>query len=410
MSSPTSEQPLRRVPFERFTPLPDFDGVPAQILDVPESIPALGYGSHQFFRYYGKFPSLVGREIMREYAAPGDGVLDNYSGSGTTQVEAQIAGSPSYGIDINPLAVLASNVKTGYQDLAALHRAYLLVCDLAETIEPHVLHGTSADRLDKWFSPGALEGLGRLRAAIDRLEPGEEQDFLSVCFLAIIRRCSNAHDGEVRPHIKQEKSPRMPTAAFTDKFRDMIAGLEELNTMRVPGIHSRTIIGDNREPGAYTALEMDPVRLVVSHPPYLNSFNYFNAFSLELMWSEGMENVWRGWTLKGVTRLEQKAHPATNAQLAASYYQSIEDASARAFEVLQPGGVMGLVVGDATIYGALEPVHRIVWDSLKSAGWLPESAWFRTTHYGIGKYAYAHRADYHGDAEKKDAIMFLRKP
>jgi hypothetical protein len=68
-----------------------------------------------------------------------------------------------------------------------------------------------------------------------------------------------------------------------------------------------------------------------------------------------------------------------------------------------------VVVGDATIRHRLEPVHRTMWDHLKASGLEPVEIWFRTTHYGIGKYAYSHRADYHGDAEKKDAIMFFRK-
>jgi hypothetical protein len=414
MNEPSSSQSLFDLPdaakFERFTALPKFDGVPALVLDVPESIPALGYGSHQFFRYYGKFPSLVGREIISAFSDADMGVLDNYSGSGTTQVEAQIAGRDSFGIDINPLAVLASNVKTAYQDARKLDVAFARVCRSAEAIAPYEIQATPSGRLRKWFSEESLQGLGRLRAAIDELEPGDEQDFLTVCFLAIVRRCSNAHDGEVRPHVKLEKKPRPPATVFREKYLDMVDGLRELDTMRPKSIKSKTVIGDNRTPKAYAELLTEPIGLVVSHPPYLNSFNYFNAFSLEIMWSEGMANVWQGWTLRDVTGLEQKAHPATNGRLVESYYQSISEASAQAFEVLRPGGTLALVVGDATIHGQLEAVHRNVWDSLKSSGWRPEAVWFRTTHYGIGKYAYAHRADYHGEAEKKDAIMFLRKP
>src|SRR4051794_37553072 len=79
-----------------------FRGVPAFVLDVPETIPQLGYGSHQFFRYYGKFPSVVGREIVARHGSPGAPVLDCYAGCGTTLVEAQSAGRPSFGLDINP--------------------------------------------------------------------------------------------------------------------------------------------------------------------------------------------------------------------------------------------------------------------------------------------------------------------
>ena len=35
---------------------------------------------------------------------------------------------------------------------------------------------------------------------------------------------------------------------------------------------------------------------------------------------------------------------------------------------------------------------------------------YRTTHYGLGKYAYKHRADYHDDINgKKDGILIFQK-
>ena len=110
------QQPLWLEKQDRLQPAGTFDESPAYSLDISETIPQLGYGSHQFFRYYGKFPSILGREIISRHTSPGDRVLDFYSGSGTTQVEAQIAGLESFGVDINPLAVHASNVKTGYFD------------------------------------------------------------------------------------------------------------------------------------------------------------------------------------------------------------------------------------------------------------------------------------------------------
>ena len=56
----------------RFARLDDFDGVPSYLLDIPESIPQLGYGSNQFFRYYGKFPSILGREIVKRFRTTRD--------------------------------------------------------------------------------------------------------------------------------------------------------------------------------------------------------------------------------------------------------------------------------------------------------------------------------------------------
>jgi hypothetical protein len=396
---------------ERLTELPKFRDTDAFIMDIPETIPQLGYGSHQFFRYYGKFPSILGREIVKGFATPGLPVLDCYAGSGTTLVEAQIAGYTSSGIDINPLGALACNVKTNYFGRAELDAAFaeLLSRSLDPLTKPWRPAETKDSKLNKWFSEHAIDELGKIRAALNSLPVSPEREFLTVCFLAIIRRCSNAFDGEVRPHINQEKRPRNPVAALKDKYADMVAGLGELDSLRPQGVESVTVTGDNRDPDQYPRLSPMGAGLVVAHPPYLNSFNYLHAFSLEFMWAENLSEVWSTRTLAEIQQIESKAWPATNASILEKYYADLDAAVVAANANLAGGGVMAMVIGDATIRGHLEAVHLKAWDLMENAGLKPLQVWFRTTHYGIGKYAYSHRADYHGAAEKKDAILFFRK-
>lgn len=407
----SSVNPTLFDPVERLVPIGDSDlGVPGYILDIPESIPQLGYGSHQFFRYYGKFPSLVGREIISRFPPPqGSAILDCYSGSGTTLVEAQIAGYSSYGVDINPLAVMACNVKTSYFDVERLRRVTDSVVDHASRANsPWAPSKTAQGKLDKWFTQRAQDELGRLRSTIDTLPDDSYTEFVVVAFLGIVRRCSNAYDGEVRPHINPNKKPRTPIEAFRDKVDDMIGGLAELDTMRRQNIGSYTMLGDNRSPAAYDFVDAD-VRLLVAHPPYLNSFNYLSVYNLEFFWAEGLNMVWRGATEAQIRAAEHKAWPATESNLVAAYYEDFGGTMKTAVDRLTTGGVVAVVVGDATIRGRLEPVHRLMANSLRESGLAPIEVWYRTTHYGIGKYAYSHRADYHGDAVKKDAILFFRK-
>lgn len=392
----------------RLTPLDSFDGVPAYLLDIPETIPQMGYASHQFFRYYGKFPSIVGREIIRRFAPRGTRVADCYAGSGTTLVEAQIAGCPSYGIDINPLAVIACRVKTRYYDHAALRAAfeatYNNACHRSSGWSPSTVSGK---KLTKWFGADAIRDLGRIRAAIDDLPSCPERDFLVVAFLGIIRRCSNAFDGEVRPHVNRSKKPRPAFDAFQDKFADMLRGLIELDGMRPAGVSAEAVVGDNRDPSSFALFGPDPVDLVVAHPPYLNSFNYLQVYSLEFMWAEALPEVWNGWTPQQVRTLEHRAWPATDSELTAKYYEDFWAAMKASSAVMGQRAVLAVVVGDATIRKKLEPVHSVMWNHLKDSGFEPLEIWFRTTHYGIGKYAYSDRADYHGDAPKRDAVMFF---
>lgn len=392
-----------------------FRGVPSYVLDVPESIPQLGYGSHQFFRYYGKFPSVVGGEIVKRHAPDNAPVLDCYAGSGTTLVEAQSAGYASYGLDINPLAVLASRVKLSYYEPADLRTALDEVVSAAPrfaTGPVDLPKSMSAAKLDKWFVPETQRELAGLRHALMQLPEGATRSFLLTSYLGIVRRVSTAYDGEVRPHVNPDKMSRSPIAAFLRKTTEMVDALHEVEALRPSDVFGTCKLADNRDPAQYAALlsEAEP-GLVVAHPPYLNSFNYLQVFSLEFAWAEGFDEVFEGIPMTTLRAAEHKAWPATDEALLAKYYEDFTTALGAASAVAASAARIAVVIGDATIRGHLEAVHLVMWEALEALGLRPVEIWFRTTHYGIGKYAYSGRADYHGDdAEKKDAILIFEKP
>ena len=70
------------------------------------------YLSHNIHRYSGKFIPQIARSVMDIISEKNDTILDPYVGSGTTALEAMISGRKCIGIDINPLAILISEVKT----------------------------------------------------------------------------------------------------------------------------------------------------------------------------------------------------------------------------------------------------------------------------------------------------------
>lgn len=69
------------------------------------------YLTHNIHRYSGKFIPQIARQAIQLLTAPGETILDSYMGSGTTLLEAQLSNRNAIGIDLNPLAVLISQVK-----------------------------------------------------------------------------------------------------------------------------------------------------------------------------------------------------------------------------------------------------------------------------------------------------------
>lgn len=73
--------------------------------------PADGY-THPLYAYPARFSPEFPRAVIRSFSKPSDVVLDPFMGSGTTLVEAMVAGRSSIGVDINPLAHFVATVKT----------------------------------------------------------------------------------------------------------------------------------------------------------------------------------------------------------------------------------------------------------------------------------------------------------
>jgi hypothetical protein len=71
------------------------------------------YLTHWIYPYKGKFHPQMIRALLNIIGLErGDTVLDPFIGSGTTAVEAQLLGIKCIGIDVSPLCVLQSRVKT----------------------------------------------------------------------------------------------------------------------------------------------------------------------------------------------------------------------------------------------------------------------------------------------------------
>lgn len=396
--------------FRKFLPkINEVEGEGVQIneWDIPSTIKELSYLTHSHYRYYGKFPSAVAGQILEQLSPPSNKhyVIDNFCGSGTTLVEAKLRGIKSYGIDINWLAVLASNVKVSYVDIEAVKEE---LSSLIAWFEANQANFEAPDDAfsQKWFEEEASRDLYTIRAYIYDLVPSNVKDFLVVAFIGIIRRVSKAHNAEVRPHINKKKVQRDVLPAFSKKVNDMCKTHSDFLLTIGNEIESEAILGDNLK--LPEKFDDGLCYLAISHPPYLNSFNYAPVFNLELYWGEIFEDVYTNGSKK-LYKTEMKAHPA-NEELTQQYFNHLRDCYKETYRIQKEGAFLAVVIGDCTRLKKLVPVIDKTIEIVKAIGYELIEINYRTTHYGLGKYAYRHRADYHGDQEeKRDAIIIFKK-
>lgn len=383
----------------------DLDDVPSFIWDIPYTIPELSYLTHKHFRYYGKFPSVVAGQLLEQFPPPTSKsyVLDNFCGSGTTLVEAKLRQIQSVGVDVSWLGALASNVKTKAIDLEAAKRLLVeLQAIFAKLGTPEL---PSVRIVEKWFDRETALDLMRLQSCLLDLPSGDLRNFATVAFLAIIRRVSRAHDAEVRPHIKKDKRSRDVLSAFSKKYSEMLGRHRNFMEVTSASTSSECFIGDNRDLSRFND---SGCYLVISHPPYLNSFDYKPVFGMEYYWGAPFgEAIFPNPT--GFLKGEMKAWPA-NDKITTGYYEHLVDCYKETYRIQPKGGLLAVVIGDCTRHKVLEPVVKKTEALIEAIGYKLVQRNFRTTHYGLGKYAYDFRADYHGDdAQKKDAILVFRK-
>lgn len=386
--------------------------VPVEVWEINQTIPQLAYLTHSYFRYYGKFPSTLGAQLIEDYPPPADGsLLDVLCGSGTSLVEASRRGIPSVGVDLNPLASLATEVKTAVFDPSELESSLTeIVADATSLSGAAPSHSLPDSKwLEKWFRAEAISELTALREVLLALPPGLARKFFWLAFFAIIRRVSNAYDGEVRPHINKGKKPRSPISVYLKNTANMIAIAREFNELHPDRVPAQAIHGDASDLRGCSLPEAN-YWLTISHPPYLNCFDYLPVFSLELRWSEAFADLWGADDRKSIRKSEIRSWPASTESFRNDYFERLAGIYAETYRVQPSGGVCAVVIGDCTVKGELIPVLELLPERLRDVGYELEKICFRTTHYATGKYSYEHRAHYHGDdAEKRDGVLIFRK-
>lgn len=349
---------------------------------------------------------------MRDYRPrEGTWILDNFSGSGTTLVEAKCEGHPSIGIDVSPLATLAARIKTSHLDVFRLQQTFEALMEnlggqpmLDDSLLP------PKRELEKWFRPETVDQLACLKSALLKLPKGSESSFLNLAFFAIIRRVSHAYDGEVRPHVNITKAPKDVFPTFKKKYIDMVSRMSAFQNESSSDIPALALNGDNRGLTEMMDWRDYPIGLVISHPPYLNCFDYFPVYKLEYLWAEGFDEPGLEVEYAELRKRETRCWPATNEQVFEKYFEDLGLAYRQIAELTDRGTRCCVVLGDCSIKGEVVPVLDRFSEIMDSAGFDLERILLRSTHYGIGKYAYAHRADYHGEASKKrDGILIFKR-
>ena len=393
--------------------LPKGVGQPQDVgLLIPAHLPnrrSLRYGTHGLHEYRGKFfPQLV-RALMNIARTPPDGfVMDPMAGSGTTLVEARLSGRPSYGLDMNPLAVFVTNAKCQALELEPeeLTAAFNLLkqavrvptANEREAVQPHLMADGDRAYIEGWFCDNTILELAHIKAAIHRTPNEVLENFFLVVLSNILRAVSHQKTDDLRSRREGADLERGETVELflkeatrsTQTLSTFLSARQQFDLGRFAMQE-----GDARQPTRVFPELEGQVDTIITSPPYATALPYIDTDRLSLIYlgllprgshqarnklmignreiSPGERDAyWEAYQnnrrllpdntqtlIDLIHHLNETAEVGFRrknlASLLARYFFDMRETLRQSLALLRPGGTMFLVVGNnQTTAGTLE--------------------------------------------------------
>lgn len=324
-------------------------------LTSPESLDTT-YLTHGIHPYPAKYIPQLPNLIIREHTNERNTVLDPFCGSGTTLLEAALLGRKSIGIDSHPVAALISKAKTTALTEAAIDEAAKLVDSLATGPLPTKLKvPTLPEDLNvrHWFSDVAIKELYFLRGRIDAVADESLRDFLTCVFSSIIVTVSNQESETRYAAIEKDLSRGDVTRRFVQKLRRELQNIRALSEIGTVARNTPRIFNTDLKRADALGLKRNSVDLVVTSPPYPNSFDYYLYHKWRLFWL--------GYDYREVKNAEigsRNEHSSLRQPIDA-YVVKMRQAMIQIASLLKPSKLAYFFVGDAVIAGELLNIAEV---------------------------------------------------
>lgn len=235
---------------------------------------------HRWFIFPHSYSDgLVDKLIATWGLKSDDRILDPFVGAGTTLVVAKDHWIPAVGLDISPLSVLVSRVKTADYEQTALAAEWKRVRARVPKVPPKAAPHESP-LVRRAFTHTAWCWLAALRDSLLSVSQQNHREFLQVAYLQAMREvCRARSDGgwlrwtRTRPSGEDllQRMDRVVAKMITDVG-------PQLNHAKPKG-KWEVILRDARFPPK----DLGRVSAVICSPPYPNRHDYSRVFAPELL-------------------------------------------------------------------------------------------------------------------------------
>lgn len=363
-----------------------------------------GADTKEYTHCYHNYPAMmipqIARRLIAEYRPEKcDFLLDPYCGSGTSLLEAILAGMGAVGFDLNPLARFISRTKCEAYKPERIENTINQLMRLLDDYSEHKVTRKDFSRLTKytyWYSPDALVKLEYIQEIIEDIVSVEERDFFNLALAETVREASFTRNGEFKRYRMDEKKLQSfhpdVFGIFHEKLDRNLAGLtsfinfiKEKHYKNFPsaGVYDKNSCEDDCLAILPDSFLFD---MVVTSPPYGDSrttvaYGEFSRWANEWFGFEHAKDLDRilmgGQKEKEPIFQTQTTQPAIDAirkedekryyeviSFLNDYARSIKNVS----KMIRGGGVVCYVVGNRTVKGVQIPLDYFTAEMFEQNG------------------------------------------
>lgn len=358
-------------------------GFVSSIIDYKNARDSAPY-THKIGRWYGSLPSFFVGDLLNfirtDYRCSGP-LLANFSGSGTVALEAALSGMQSYAIDINPMSVLLSYVKTQKiaferEEVNCAFNAVIsnrdISCAAQEVSKNNLIWSEN-----KWFSDDARKATKQICVGISKIENYYIQCLLVVALTSIItnfcnidKRCTN-HYVYRDVGVFDRKKFNADFYAEINLCCDALLELQE-----VEGYINPVITGGD---ACHLQFPDNSIGVVFSHPPYGTTINYYSINRIPLSIIESISF----YNSPHIHSFECQHSDISSGTL--TRFSSFTEAWVNeVYRVLDTGGVFVVVIGDSRNTGKLSHPFTDVISAGEKAGFSLKELFIWVTNHKAG--------------------------
>jgi len=328
-----------------------------KFIDLKKNKLITTYLTHNFHPYPAKFIPQIPRFFIEEFTEENETVLDPFVGCGTTIVESKLLNRKSIGVDLNHIATLISETKSTSLNADEIDE----ILHFIENLERNSSISTKTidfPNIDHWFQQNVKEELMMLTSSIGKVNNSKVSNFLKTGLSSIITSVSN-QESDTRYVAKNKGIPDGKTInLFKVKIKSMVDRIKEFS--ETASDSSSKIY--NADSTNLHFLKDNSVDLVVTSPPYANTYDYYLYHKLRMYWLEfDVTNVKKN-------EIGSRDKHSSQRKEIEDFNENIKKCFHEAVRVLKPNKHVIVIIGDSVIRKKLYDAKKMMISMGKEIG------------------------------------------